>query len=111
MRTRGTTALFAVCMAWAAVAAAQIQQDTPAPGSPDPHGTMPDKRGPSDPRIPPPDGPMETLSDRLGRTGGVIRPPNDIAPGMNIPAPVPNPRTPVIPPPGSPGNPSPVIPK
>jgi hypothetical protein len=53
-----------------------------------------------------------TLSDRLNKSGGVIRPPADGTPDMRVPAPVPNPNTtPVIPPPGSPGNPSPVIPK
>lgn len=54
----------------------------------------------------------ETLSDQLGRTGGVIPPPQTAAPSMNVTPPVPDPNTTrVIPPPGSPGNPSPVIPK
>ncbi len=45
-----------------------------------------------------------TLSEKLGRTNGVIRPQQDIDPGIAKTAPVPNPdSTPVIPPPGSPG--------
>jgi hypothetical protein len=46
----------------------------------------------------------ESLSDKLDRTGGVIRPPEDIAPDMSVRPPVPDPgTTPVIPPPGTPG--------
>ncbi len=44
----------------------------------------------------------ETLSERLNRTEGVIKPPVTATPDMRVPAPVPNPgTTPVIPPPGS----------
>jgi acetyl esterase/lipase len=53
-----------------------------------------------------------SLSDTLGRTDGVLTPPRGIDPGIRAPAPVPDPgTTPVIPPPGSPGNPAPVRPK
>ncbi len=46
----------------------------------------------------------ETLSERLNRTEGVIKPPVTATPDMTVPAPVPNPgTTPVIRPPGSPG--------
>ncbi len=45
-----------------------------------------------------------TLSDKLERTEGVIRPPQTATPDITVPAPVPEPgTTPVIPPPGSPG--------
>lgn len=48
--------------------------------------------------------PTETLSDRLNRTDGVIKPPAGTDDAIHVPAPVPNPRTtPVIPSPGSPG--------
>jgi hypothetical protein len=54
----------------------------------------------------------ETLSEKLNRNDGVIKPPEDTTPGMNIPAPAPDAGSmPVIPPPGSPGNPSNVRPK
>ena len=54
----------------------------------------------------------ETLSDKLERSDGVIRPPAGIAPDMSTRAPVPNPgTTPVIPPPGSPGGNSQIQPK
>ena len=44
----------------------------------------------------------ETLSERLSRSDGVIKPPTTAAPDMRVPAPVPNPgTTPVIPPPGT----------
>ncbi len=45
-----------------------------------------------------------TLSDKLEKSDGVIKPPTSATPDMTVPAPVPNPgTTPVIPPPGSPG--------
>ena len=45
-----------------------------------------------------------SLSDKLERSDGVIRPPESATPDITVPAPVPNPgTTPVIPPPGSPG--------
>jgi hypothetical protein len=45
-----------------------------------------------------------TLSERLEKSDGVIRPPVTATPDITVPAPVPNPgTTPVIPPPGSPG--------
>jgi hypothetical protein len=50
------------------------------------------------------------LSDKLNATDGVIRPENDIDPGMRKPAPAEG-STPVIPPPGSPGGPKGVEPK
>jgi hypothetical protein len=47
---------------------------------------------------------QQSLSDKLDKSGGVIKPTEDIDPNMAKPAPVPNPNsTPVIPPPGSPG--------
>lgn len=46
-----------------------------------------------------------SLSERLDRTDGVLKPPTGIDPGIHVPAPVPNPgTTPVIPPPGSAGS-------
>jgi hypothetical protein len=46
----------------------------------------------------------ETLSNKLDSTGGVIRPPADIAPDMAVRPPEPDPGTTrVIPPPGTPG--------
>jgi len=47
---------------------------------------------------------QQSLSDKLDKSGGVLKPSGDIDPQMTKPAPVPNPNsTPVIPPPGSPG--------
>jgi hypothetical protein len=51
-----------------------------------------------------------TLSDKLQRSDGIIRPPLDATPDMRVPAPVPEPgTTPVIPPPGSPGSRNPTL--
>ena len=52
------------------------------------------------------------LSDRLDRSQGVIKPPEGVDPGMRTPAPGPgSQRTPVIPPPGTPGGDQSVEPK
>jgi hypothetical protein len=69
--------------------------------------------GPQDPRSTGSVGhSKEPLSDKLESTGGVIRPPTDIAPDMAVRPPVPEPgTTPVIPPPGSPGGDPTVEPK
>lgn len=49
-------------------------------------------------------GSTNTLSDKLERSDGVIRPPENATPDITVPAPVPDPgTTPVIRPPGSPG--------
>ena len=45
----------------------------------------------------------ESLSDRLDRTDGVIRPPGGVDPQIQVPPPEHGSRTPVIPPPGTPG--------
>jgi hypothetical protein len=45
----------------------------------------------------------DNLSDRLDRTDGVIRPPGGVDPQMQVPPPDQGSRTPVIPPPGTPG--------
>jgi hypothetical protein len=46
----------------------------------------------------------EPLSDKLNRSGGVIRPPGDVDTGMTqAPPAIGSQSTPVIPPPGSPG--------
>ncbi|WP_262269798.1 MULTISPECIES: hypothetical protein [Microvirga] len=57
-------------------------------------------------------GSTNTLSDKLERSDGVIRPPENATPDITVPAPVPDPgTTPVIRPPGSPGGNQQVQPK
>ena len=52
------------------------------------------------------------LSDRLDRSKGVIKPPQGVDSGMHVPAPdAGSQRTPVIPPPGTPGGDQSVEPK
>lgn len=53
---------------------------------------------------------QENLSEKLARTDGVICPPPDLDPDIRMPAPGGG-RTPVIPPPGSPGGDPSVRPK
>jgi hypothetical protein len=56
--------------------------------------------------------PDETLSEKLDRSKGVIRPPSGVDPEIRKPAPVPNPGTTrVIPPPGTRGGDPSVQPK
>ena len=54
--------------------------------------------------------PNETLSEKLDQTGGVICPPANIDPAIKAPTPNAG-KTPVIPPPGSPGGDQSVQPK
>lgn len=48
-------------------------------------------------------GPSDNLSERLNRSGGVIKPPENVDPGMQKKPPDDSAKMPVIPPPGSPG--------
>jgi hypothetical protein len=76
------------------------QSESPAPATP---GT---------PKSPLPSTGSSNPSDNLSRSGGVIQPPAVTDPGMARPAPNPGAQsTPVIPPPGSPGNNPDVVPK
>ena len=102
-------------------AQAQTGGGTPQPSPAEPKKTIPEKVVPQEKSIPAPKAPApgssgaargESLSNQLERNEGVIQPPPGIDPGIDVPAPNPNPgTTPVIPPPGSPGNPSDVRPK
>ncbi len=91
--------------AWAQTPSLQQQ----APNMP-PLDRMPaEKVEPSDPSA---TGSTGTLSDKLEKSDGVIKPPTTATPDMTVPAPVPNPgTTPVIPAPGSPGGNQSVDPK
>jgi hypothetical protein len=80
-----------------------------APNMPSPQQMPAEKVEPSEPSS---TGSTETLSDRLEKSDGVIRPPETATPDITVPAPVPNPGTTrVIPPPGSPGGNQQVDPK
>jgi hypothetical protein len=79
------------------------------PGAPGTDQVIPEKD-----RTRPADQPgsSQSLSDKLDKSGGVLKPSGDVDPQMAKPAPVPNPNsTPVIPPPGSPGGDPDVKPK
>jgi hypothetical protein len=92
----------------AAAAQVQVPQQR-APNMPAPENTIPDKIEPSDP---PATGSTESLSEKLQKSDGVIKPRTDTTPDMSVPAPVPDPGTTrVIPPPGSPGGNQSVNPK
>ncbi|MCB8821656.1 hypothetical protein [Microvirga rosea] len=90
-------------------ASAQVPAQPQAPNMPAPKDMPAEKVRPADPSE---TGSTGTLSDKLEKSDGVIRPPATATPDMTIPAPVPDPGTTrVIPPPGSPGGNQSVIPK
>ena len=73
-----------------------VQQQPRDPNMPAQGNTVPEKVDST--------GTSNSLSERLEKTDGVIRPPTGIDPEMTVSPPVANPgTTPVIPPPGSPG--------
>lgn len=103
----------ALSLAAVLVAGSALAQTGPAmrdPNMPDPRNTIPEKIEPRDPSTTGSVGANETLSDRLERTDGVIRPPSGVAPDMSITPPDTG-TTPVIPPPGSPGGSQAIQPK
>ncbi len=96
---RSAVLAFAVCGVMAGSASAQVQPRDP--NMPDPRSVPAEKMAPD---MGSTGSTGETLSEKLQRTEGVIKPPTNATPDMTVPAPVPNPgTTPVIPPPGSPG--------
>jgi hypothetical protein len=100
--------------AFALVALGVSASTAAAQGQPQTSETLrTESTGPQDPRSTGSVGDSSApLSDKLESTGGVIRPPTDIAPDMAVRPPVPEPgTTPVIPPPGSPGGDPTVEPK
>jgi hypothetical protein len=102
------TALAASSFSFAAWAQTPVPQQQ-APNMPAPKDVPAEKVEPKDPLS---TGSTGTLSDRLEKSDGVIRPPSTGAPDMRVPAPVPDPgTTPVITPPGSPGGDQSIQPK
>ncbi len=113
MKRVSTLVLATVAIGFAATGMAQTPiQPQQAPNMPAPQNTIPEKVAPSEPSSTGSTGSGGTLSDKLERTDGVIRPPSGIDPEITTRAPAPNPgTTPVIPPPGSPGGDQSVNPK
>jgi len=74
------------------------QSGTTAPGTAAPEGTTTGQRA-------------EPLGDKLARSDGVLCPPAGVDPEMHAPAPPDGGKTPVIPPPGSPGGDQTIRPK
>jgi hypothetical protein len=108
-RTGLTTALVlgVAALVWGAEpSAATAQSQSPPVGQSEPLAPS------GAPKPPLPSAGSSTPSDNLSRSGGVIQPPAVADPGMARPAPNPGAQsTPVIPPPGSPGGSTDVIPK
>jgi len=97
--------------AFLAVHQAEGQVSPPAAKPGDPTRTPPEKIEPTPaPGAPVPNAPPGSLSDTLSRQEGVITPPKGVDPEMQK-APPADGKMRVIPPPGSPGNPSNVEPK
>jgi hypothetical protein len=102
-----------------AVAAPRAAAQNPQPAPP---GVVPAPMAPPNAPSPPPEqiapggkgvpAGKPTLSDRLAQQQGTLRPPNGVDPGMRVDPPAQTRGTmPVIPPPGSPGGNSQVVPK
>ena len=75
-------------------------QNVVPPQQPDPQETIPEKIAPNSDANNPPDAPAltdENLSEQLKKNQGVIRPPENIDPEMEVPAPDTG-TTPIIPP-------------
>ena len=113
MRRLSTIAAVAGALLCAGLGAADAQPQ-PAPQPPaalDPKACAPGERLQQGERGPqaPPGAAGEPTSDKLARTDGVLCPPN-VDPGIQAPTPDVG-RTPVIPPPGSPGGDPTVRPK
>ena len=99
--------------AWSAAAVAQAPIRPPqAPNMPPSDQVIPEKIEPQGPSSTGTVGSGATLSEKLEASEGVIRPRENVDPGITAPAPVPDPgTTPVIRPPGSPGGNQSVVPK
>ena len=103
-RSSITGSLFATLWELSAWAQSHDLGRQPGPSSSDPKACAPGERleqGPRGPERPATNGKAEDATDKLARTEGVICPP-DVDPKMNLPTPEGG-RTPVVPPPGSPG--------
>ena len=101
MKSLLISASILVC-GWSLQAAAQsLPSQQKAPNMPPPASAPAEKFNDQDPEA---TGSSPSLSDKLQRSDGVIRPPDNGATDMKVPAPVQEPgTTPVIPPPGSSG--------
>ena len=98
--------IVAVSSLAASIALAQTAGQPRDPNMPDPRNVPPEKIEPQQPGTTGSTGSGATLSDRLERTEGVIAPPTSTTPDMRVTPPVADPgTTPVIRPPGAPGDP------
>ena len=98
MKQVGRTMAVLVVLGGIVATDAMAQTQPRDPNMPDPKNVPAEKVAPD---IGGSTGSGDTLSDRLQRTEGVIKPPATSTPDMTVTPPVPNPgTTPVIPPPG-----------
>jgi hypothetical protein len=113
-RTHWISIISALLCSGPLIAEAQtIAPPQSSPNVPDRSTTVPEKIEPQqDPRSTAPARPAESLSERLDRTEGVIKPPDDLNPEMSVKPPLQDRgEMPVIAPPGSAGGDSNVTPK
>jgi hypothetical protein len=102
LKTPVYAAVFSVAIGLGIFSASPAASQAPRQGTP----AKPVPKDPESAR------PGETLSEKLDRSKGIIRPPSNTDPEISKPAPAPNPgTTPVIPPPGTPGGDPSVQPK
>lgn len=96
--TTAAGAVMAMGLATAALAQTPVKPQPADPNMPSMQNTVPEKVEPNS------TGATGTLSDRLNKSDGVIKPRSDVDPGITTITPAPHAGTmPVIPPPGSPG--------
>jgi len=109
MRIEKPAMIFAAVTLSVSAALAQPNPSTPAPLPSERRDCPPDVANPVSPRNNETTG-SANLSQDLSRNKGVICPPAGVDPGLAVP-PVGGGRTPVIPPPGTPGGNPNVVPK
>ena len=99
-----------IAAAFAQTTQPQVTPPAVPPGSPRPNQTIPEKQKP--PPSSDTSGADSSLSDRLEKSDGVVKPPANTDRGIVKPAPDSGTtNTPIIPPPGSPGGRQDVTPK
>jgi len=112
MKQRFHCVTFSLVMLLAMAAESSWAQNRPAPQTLDPKACADDQRlrPPSTGNAPQSPGSNQTLSEKLEQTEGVLCPPAGVDPDIGL-APPGGGKTPVIPPPGSPGGDPTVRPK
>ena len=96
-------AVLTACLLTACLLTAAAQAQTPKPPSTSPQ-VPPSAEAPRSGSDTAPSTTPPATSEQLSRSGGVIKPPENVDPKMQAPTPNPGPQSmPIVPPPGAPG--------